>query len=245
MPLLVLDDGREVPWKIRVSRRSRRVRLTVNPRDGVVMVTPPGVAQAELGALAFGWRDWVARQIEVMGIADAAALGEAEPALPPEIPLRALDTVRPVNYRHVAASAPRVLEGARGELLLSGNCADREACLRALRRWLQRHARAALPPLLAALAAETGFAYGEVGVRAQRSRWGSCSARGDITLNCQILFLPPELARHILLHELCHTRVLDHSPRFWKLMARHEPDHRRLREEMRRSWTWVPPWAMG
>ena len=61
MPEIHLDDGRRVPYSIRISPRSRRVRLTLNPRDGLVMVSPPGVDNAELAALATSWRDWIAR----------------------------------------------------------------------------------------------------------------------------------------------------------------------------------------
>jgi predicted metal-dependent hydrolase len=96
--------------------------------------------------------------------------------------------------------------------------------------------------MLERLARETGLRYRNVAVRAQRSRWGSCSSQGDISLNYQVLFLPPELARHVLLHELCHTVRLDHSPRFWRTVERFEPELPRLRAEMRRAWSHVPAW---
>ena len=82
-------------------------------------------------------------------------------------------------------------------------------------------------------------------IRGQRSRWGSCSATGDISLNYQLLFLPPHLLRHVLVHELCHTVELNHSPRFWRTVARFEPDLAALREEMRRSWSHVPGWLLA
>jgi hypothetical protein len=64
-----------------------------------------------------------------------------------------------------------------------------------------------------------------------------------ISLNCKLLFLAPELVRHVLVHELCHTVELNHSPRFWALVQRFEPDARTLRRRMRDAWRDVPVWA--
>jgi hypothetical protein len=108
-----------------------------------------------------------------------------------------------------------------------------------------RRAQQALPERLREVADETGLVFSSVSIRGQRSRWGSCSATGDISLNYQLLFLPPHLVRHVLVHELCHTVELNHSSRFWKTVARFEPGLVQLREEMRRSWSHVPGWLMA
>lgn len=239
---ILLDDGRRVPYRIRVSERSRRVRMTLTPSDGLVMVTPPGVDREWLAELASSWRGWVAKQMEQMGIDDPALLALAEPELPQRIELAAVGETWHINYRYVPGATPRVRETGSRTLLLSGDCGDFKACARALERWLVRRARAILPPWLDQLSRETRLRYAGVSVRAQRSRWGSCSSSGDISLNYQLLFLPRELARHVLIHELCHTVQLDHSPRFWNVVRRFDPDLDRIRAAMRRSWAHVPPW---
>jgi predicted metal-dependent hydrolase len=239
---LLLDDGRSVPYRIRVSRRSKRVRLTLTPREGLVMVTPPGVSRDWLINLANEWRGWVVKQMDQMGIAEPTELHSPEPVLPDRIDLPAIGETWHLLQRYSPGAAPRTRESAAGSLLLSGDVRDADACRKALMRWLIRRAREALPPMLAKISAETGLHYREVSIRAQRTRWGSCSSHGDICLNYQILFLTPELARHVLLHELCHTVRLDHSPRFWRTVARFEPDLTVRRAEMRRSWSLVPAW---
>ena len=241
MPEIHLDDGRRVPYSIRISPRSRRVRLTLNPRDGLVMVSPPGVDGDVLMELASSWRGWVARQLDEMGIPDLD-IREERPTLPENIPLPALGEDWGVLYRYAPSSAARVREKSASAIVLSGDFSDHPACVAALRRWLTRRARQTLPQRLREVADETGLAFSNVSIRGQRSRWGSCSAAGDITLNYQLLFLPPHLARHVLVHELCHTVELNHSSRFWKTVARFEPDLEKLREEMRRSWSHVPGW---
>lgn len=242
---LRLEDGRSLPCRIRVSRRSRRVRLTLTPRDGLVMVTPPGTERDWLIGLAAQWRGWVSRQLEQMGIESIEELGTPRAALPEQIALPAIGECWQLLQRFAPLTGPRVRAGAHATLVLSGDCRDLAASARALERWLMRRAREVLPPMLEALSQETGLGFRSVSVRAQKSRWGSCSSTGDISLNYQILFLTPELARHVLLHELCHTVRLDHSPRFWRTVARFEPDLDRLRAEMRRSWAQVPPWLLA
>jgi predicted metal-dependent hydrolase len=69
---------------------------------------------------------------------------------------------------------------------------------------------------LAELARQYGFTYNKVSIRNQRSRWGSCSAKGNISLNIKLVALTPELCDYVILHELAHTRVHNHSLKFWQ-----------------------------
>jgi len=79
-------------------------------------------------------------------------------------------------------------------------------------------------------------------IRCQKTRWGSHSKFGTINLNAQLLFVPPQLVRYVFLRELCHSVHLDHSARFWELLAQHEPQTDRLRKDLRASWLYVPGW---
>jgi predicted metal-dependent hydrolase len=83
---------------------------------------------------------------------------------------------------------------------------------------LRASAATELPPQLLALAERHGLAVHRVTIRNQRSRWGSCSARGHITLNFRLMLMPPEVREYILIHELMHLRQANHSVRFWRLV---------------------------
>lgn len=89
---------------------------------------------------------------------------------------------------------------------------------KALVEELRKQARSLLPPRLQALAQAHGFAYRRVTIKNARSRWGSCSSLGNINLSLYLLLLPTHLIDYVMLHELCHTREMNHGPRFWALL---------------------------
>jgi predicted metal-dependent hydrolase len=76
--------------------------------------------------------------------------------------------------------------------------------------------------------------YGKVAIRSQRSRWGSCSKKGNLNFNYQIAALPPELMDYVIVHELCHLKHFNHSPSFWSLVAEVLPNHKNLRLSLRK-----------
>lgn len=88
----------------------------------------------------------------------------------------------------------------------------------AILRALKKSAGSYLPPLLEALAERYGFSYRKVKITGARSRWGSCSAAGTISLSCYLMLLPPHLMDYVLLHELSHTKEMNHGPCFWELL---------------------------
>lgn len=114
-----------------------------------------------------------------------------------------------------------------------------------LRSWLQTHAHHHLLPWLARISREVGLPYLRASVRAQKTRWGSCSSRKVISINRALMFLPPALVDYICVHELCHTVHMNHSRRFWALVDRHCPQWRTAESAMRRANEHVPVWALS
>ena len=90
----------------------------------------------------------------------------------------------------------------------------RNAIIRALKKSAQTY----LPPLLNELAEHYGFKYKRVKITGSKSRWGSCSAIGSINLSCYLMLLPPHLMDYVLLHELTHTKEMNHGPKFWEIL---------------------------
>lgn len=229
-----------IPYRVRRSRRARHVRLKFTPADGLVVVVPTGFDERQLPALVEHQQPWIQKQLQRFG--DSLRSPGTVADLPEEITLTAVDRTWRVAYEAGSAASLRTTMHADQVLRLRGPVSDRVRVRAALKRWLTRTARSHLVERLDDLGAHYGLAYARATIRYQRSRWGSCSSSGSISLNAQLMFLPPELVRCVLLHELCHTEHLNHGPRFWALLESCEPDHRRLHRELRRGWARIPAW---
>ncbi len=79
----------------------------------------------------------------------------------------------------------------------------------------------------------------QVRVKNQQSLWGSCSRQGSLNFNWRIMLLTPAAADYLIIHELAHLRELNHSPRFWRLVAQHCPDYRLLKKELASKSHWL------
>ncbi|MBI4086596.1 M48 family metallopeptidase [Candidatus Kaiserbacteria bacterium] len=94
-------------------------------------------------------------------------------------------------------------------------------------------ARAFVHERLALHNAEYSFSYKRVFIKNQKSCWGSCSEKGNLNFNYKLLFLPPHIADYVIIHELCHLAELNHSPKFWSLVAQACPEYKACRKVLK------------
>ncbi len=229
-------------YMIRESSHAKHVRLKVSAFDGLIVVIPRGFDRRRIPALVEEKRDWIARAMRQVEAYRVTA--HEIDRCPEAIRLAAIGRTWQVECRETSAERTEIEEAGPLRLRLSGRVEDHDAWSCALRRWLIEQGREHLVPWTEYLASEIGIAVHRVSVRCQKTRWGSYSSRtGTISLNAQLLFLPEELARFVLLHEICHAVHVNHSAAFWRLLRRHEPGAARLRVELRDAWRYVPAWA--
>jgi predicted metal-dependent hydrolase len=226
---------------VRESRRARYVRLRFSVRGELEVVVPAGFDLARLSALLHEKRSWIERTAERLRRDGRVVPHTGQPSPPMTLTLRAISETWDVTYRPRDARA-LLHEHPDRRLTLHTDPADTARYQTALRRWLLHKGKRHLLPWLMTVSEELDLPFQSARVRGSSTRWGSCSGRKTISLSYKLLFLPQHLVRHVLIHELCHTVHLDHSPRFWALVARAEPDFLHRRSELRGAWRHVPSW---
>ena len=80
-----------------------------------------------------------------------------------------------------------------------------------------------------------GVSYGRITIRSQRTRWGSCSSKGHLNFNCLLILAPPEVIDSIVVHELCHRKEMNHSPRFYAEVLRVYPDYYKWNDWLKKN----------
>ena len=225
-------DELELDWSLRVSMRARHARLQIKPFGGLEVVIPARFPRNQVAALVDSHANWARRHL-----ARQADLRQSI-RLPQALSLAFDNSTTPIHY---GDNSTRV--AAAGDCIVI--CAvDQGARIDELSRWIRRRAQESLPPLLDRVSRRTGLDFKRVTIRSQKTRWGSCSSRGNISLNDQLLFLPAATVEYLMIHELCHTRHLNHSRAFWKLVQAHCPGYRDYEAELRKSRNLVPDWFL-
>ena len=213
----------EIAYTVRRSSRAKRVRVNVQPHAesrsvGVEVVLPQRAPERAAAAAVRELRPWIERRVSEAqeAIATLAARAGTVPYLGRSLTL--------------SPQAGRTRVHRDGDRLLVPATDPRAA----LERFYRRSARAEVARRLDAATALTGRPYRDLHIRAQRSRWASCSAEGRMSFNWRLLLAPERVLDYVIWHEVCHLEVLDHSPRFWALLARRWPGYRADREWLRR-----------
>jgi predicted metal-dependent hydrolase len=212
-------DVTDIPYTIRRSTRARRVRVNVHAHTGVEVVLPARASERAAAAAVSELRPWIERR-----------LGDAQEVLA-QIAARAGTVPYLGTSLELVPQAGRTRAHRTGERLLVPAGDARPA----IERFYRRAARAEIAPRLDRATALAGSAYSGLSIRAQRTRWASCSANGRMSFNWRLLLAPERVLEYVVWHEVCHLEILDHSPRFWVLVQRYWPDWREDREWLSRN----------
>lgn len=201
----------DIPYRLRRSDRARRLRVSVERDGDLQVVIPRRMGQAAVDAALVELRPWIDKRLQAVAAQRARVLarGDTLPYLDEQLRLVA------------QAGRERVTRHAQTLLVPAGDSAQA-----ALENWYRRMARREIEPRLDLACARTGLTYTRLTIRDQRTRWGSCSRGGALSFNWRLLLAPAAVLDYVVWHEVCHLAVMDHSPRFWAMVARHCPEHR-------------------
>lgn len=227
----------QADYTIRVSQRAKRVILKLSERNGLEVVVPHGFDTRRVPRILKANKVWIANQLQ-------KAKQSLNLTKPEHIDLSAIDQRWQVEYQPGSDGRFLLWEAGSEVLQVQGDAADVRGIALVLNRWLHMKAHAHLVPWLGDVSREVDIPFKKTMIRGQATRWASCSKLGTISLNRGLLFLPRRLVRHVFLHELCHIKQLDHSPKFWRILQELEPGYKDLEVKVRKADHYVPLWAL-
>jgi predicted metal-dependent hydrolase len=209
----------DLAYRIRRSDRARRVRVSVDAQGAVEVVLPRRSPASAAPAAIEELRPWIERRLRAATAlrATLAARGATLPYLGEHLTL--------------IPQASRTRAHRQDDALLVP--AEAERAHAAIERWYRRAAAREIAPRLDGATAALETSYTTLSIRAQRTRWGSCSSTGAMSFNWRLLLAPAPVLDYVVWHEACHLRVMDHSPRFWALVRQHCPHYEEQRRWLR------------
>ena len=228
----------ELEWELRISHRVRYARLQIKPFGGLEVVIPPRFPRHQVPGLVAKHAGWARRQL-----ARQSQLRQSV-RLPAHLALAFDNSSTPVIYSADPLQVNYELFAELAAEKITIDATDYRERRRKLRSWVRRRAWQSFPALLGEISTQTGLGFNRLSIRSQKTRWGSCSIRGNISLNDQLLFMPAKTVEYLMIHELCHTRHLNHSKAFWGLVEHHCPDYRNHEQLLSKPHNRVPDWFL-
>jgi predicted metal-dependent hydrolase len=213
----IVGEESEIEYTVRRSARARRVRVNVRAHTNVEVVLPAHAPERAAAAAVRELAPWIERRLSEgrQALAHVAERAGTVPYLGTSL------TLVPQSGRTRAHSD--------GEKLFVPVGDHRPA----VERLYRRLARAEVAARLDAAVAEVGTSYSGLSIRAQSTRWASCSANGAMSFNWRLLLAPEPVLDYVVWHEVCHLDIRDHSPRFWALVESRYPGWREQRDWLR------------
>lgn len=243
-----LPSGQIVPCRVTHAPRSKHVRVRLSLRGELSLLVPARrrMDYAEAQRILQDMTPWIAKALQRLHRLQAAAPQQIL-AVPSRIELPAMGQIWQVRCVAMPSANPRrkvLIKAEENCITLQGSVEHIPLCCTALQKWLMAHATEYLRQLTYSIAACHGFAVNKVSVRAQRSRWGSCSRLGNISLNYRVILLPQELVEYLILHELCHLWHMNHSADFKACLHGFEKRSQEYEKALNEAWRALPLWLM-
>lgn len=220
-------------YQIRRSQRATQTRIIVMPGK-VEVVAPVKVAEHKIHQFVQSKQQWI-----VQAMAKIAAKTHQHKTLAPTVYGHGADipyqgesyklAVRPTKLKRIKIEFSReFIAHVPDALMIKDHSAEIKD---ALIRWMKKESKIQVEQLVNRHAERKQLFPQTIKIKTQKSRWGSCGIHNDININWLLIIAPPEILEYVVVHELCHIKVRNHSAHFWALVEEHLPDY-----QSRRHW---------
>jgi len=226
------------PYTVRKHPWAKYIKLKISESKGLEIVTPFVVRKCSVVAVLKENKLWIEKHLAKLNVSNS----RSELVLPDTIHLKAANMIINVYYFPTSSISVSLSQPTPSEFFLTGNTQDKQTCFKHLVKKVKQIARKLLSVELVTLSNTHHLNFNSLSIRNQSTRWGSCSSTKSISLNFKLIFLPPQLMRYVLIHELCHTVHMNHAKSFWDLVARFEPDWQTCKKEISIEKKLIPAW---
>lgn len=228
--------GQTITYTLKQSQRIRYVRFEIRPLTGLAVVIPKGFDKRQIPGLLNDRKSWILDRLARCSqpkLSCKVKNGGTIPYLGKDLKLDIL-----------TAHANPGIRLVQNRLVVNTNSSDGNLVY-LLECWYRWRAEEVINQKVEKLRSRLGVGYNRVTIRGQRTRWGSCSQRGNLSFNWKLVMLPEPVIDYVIIHELSHLKEMNHSRRFWDYVTRYCPDwHERKRwlkeHEMHLNMEWSP-----
>jgi predicted metal-dependent hydrolase len=211
-------DHQTITYTLRRSFKARRVRLEVRQQTGLTVIVPHSYKIGQIPGLLKSKERWISRnlarfnQLELLSAPKELRNGDTIPYLG-----RDLELVKQENHHGDSI----VLE--ENKLKVSPDLFNNGLLEMALEQWYRIEAAKLINDTADKLSSQMGIDYKRILIRGQKTRWGSCSHKKNLSFNWKLIMAPEPVVEYVIIHELVHLKEMNHSKRFWELVAHYCP----------------------
>jgi Predicted metal-dependent hydrolase len=222
--------GTPLTYSLSISTRARRLRISVSDA-GVTLVLPAGLSARDGEAFLLKNGDWVLQQLERR----QKQARNTRPPLPKDVLLLRGKPVRVEGIEEPGRLSRARVEERPDRLFVYLPVGKQSVLPQVLDRWLRELARAEIEKTVLRLSAVMRVSPKTVAIRDQRTRWGSCSSSGTLSFNWRLIMVPPTVMEYVVVHELAHMTVPNHSADFWRRVGQFYPSYKEARAWLRKN----------
>jgi predicted metal-dependent hydrolase len=210
-----------ITYTLRRSLKARRIRLEVRQQTGLAVIVPQSYPISRLPKILKSKARWISRnlarfnQLELLPTRKELRSGDTIPYLGVD-----LELVKQENHHGDSV----VLDG--NKLAFSPDLFNDGLLELALEQWYRTEAAKLINEKITKLSSQMGISYKRIVIRSQKTRWGSCSYKKNLSFNWKLIMAPEPVIDYVITHELIHLKEMNHSKKFWELVAQHCPGWR-------------------
>jgi predicted metal-dependent hydrolase len=215
-------NGQTITYAVKRSLKARRIRLEVRPQTGLTVIVPHSYKIGQLPRLLISKGRWISnnlakyRHLQKPYAEKELKSGDTVPYLG-----RDMELVKRENH---SGTDSIILEG--DTLTVSSELFKNDTLELAFEQWYRTEAAKVISERIDKLSSQMGISYKQISIRGQKTRWGSCSRKRSLNFNWKLIMAPEPVIDYVIIHELAHLKEMNHSKKFWELVAQYCPTWR-------------------